>query len=230
MPQRVLRFGIRDDQGMRAATWKLWTEAAGGKSELYLACRAPGGALKASLHESGRWHVAYSRETFEKRVKDALPGKDRFIQRWSKPPEIDPGVTLAYRIVTPWSAPTIPVEAESRKDFVWLPNAPEPNATEIDIFIIGPHTTVTNWPGKRSHGTFLVGSFPLENGDTVWAVHWVVPMPDLTKPGSGSGRFYRGRTEADLQSDAVRALVFGEAPDGSRVIYDCPVQGRRRNS
>ena len=68
MPQRAIRFAVREGD-CRSATWKLWTESGVGKSDLYLVCRSLGGSLKTSLHESGRWHVAYSKETFEEKVK-----------------------------------------------------------------------------------------------------------------------------------------------------------------
>src|SRR5437879_3904528 len=102
MAQRVVRFGISDGAGHRAATWKLWTETSGNKSDIYLACRALG-MLKASLHESGAWHIAYSKDSYEKDVKGTGPAKDRFVEKWPRPSVIAPGLTLAFRIVTPWS-------------------------------------------------------------------------------------------------------------------------------
>src|SRR6266511_3564883 len=98
MPQRALRFGIREDPDRRSATWKLWTDAAQGKSDVYLASRSLGGSLKASLHQSGSWHYAHSVRTFEDRVKGVVPTlPTRFVETWQRPHEIGPGVTLALR-------------------------------------------------------------------------------------------------------------------------------------
>ena len=227
MTQRSLRFGIHDSAGRRAATWKLWTEVGGGRSEVYLACRSLGGFLKTSLHESGEWHIAYSQRAFEEHVKGTSPThKDRYIEKWPRPPEILSGFTLAFRIVTPWSAVTKAIEGSKVKGVIWLSNAPETKATEIDILISKPTTPVSGWPGKQSMGTSLVGSISLENGETVWAVYWVVAMPDLTSLGKGRWRFYKGRSKKDLEEEWLRALVFGTEPDGSRVIYDCAVRGK----
>jgi hypothetical protein len=86
MPREELRFGIAAVGGFRAATWKLWTEGADEKVELYLACRALGGHLKTSLHASGKWRTAYTPGTFESAVKDLLPeGSDRVLVRWPRP-------------------------------------------------------------------------------------------------------------------------------------------------
>jgi len=228
MAKRVLRFGIHDDAGHRAATWKLWTEASGGKSDVYLACRSLGGVLKASLHESGNWHIAFSQQTFEASVEGVIPKcTDRFMDKWPRPSEIAPGVTLAFRIVTPWTGVTNAIEGASTTGVIWLPNAPEPKATEIDILLVKPTTPVSGWPGKQSMGTSLIGSIPLESGETVWAVYWMVDMPDLTKAAKGTGHFFKGKNEKDVEREGLRALVVGTESDGSRVMYDCAVQ---RNS
>jgi hypothetical protein len=225
MGKQALRFGIHDGAGRRATTWKLWTETSAGRSEVYLACRRLGGVLKTSLHESGKWHIAYSQRAFEERVKGAIPKfKDRYIEKWPRPSEIAPGITLAFRIVTPWSAVSTPVKEDKFKGVTWLPNAPEPKATEIDILITEPTTHATGWPGRRSMGTSFIGSFLLENGEIVWAVYWVVDMPDFSSLGRGTGRFFKGKNEKDLKGEGLKMLVFGTQADGSRVMYDCAVQ------
>jgi hypothetical protein len=55
MPDQVIRFGISDGHEHQAATWKLWTPSNG--SDVYLACRKLGGALKASLPNPGLRYV-----------------------------------------------------------------------------------------------------------------------------------------------------------------------------
>jgi hypothetical protein len=173
-------------------------------------------------------HIA--QRAFEENVKGAIPKfEDRYIEKWPRPSDIAPGMTLAFRIVTPWLAVTTPVKGAKFKEVTWLPNAPEPKATEIDIFITKPTTQVTGWPGRRSMGTSLIGSFPLENGETVWAVYWFVDVPDFSSLGRGTGRFFKGRNEKDLKGEGLRLLVFGTQPDGSRVVYDCAVQVCRAN-
>jgi len=112
------------------------------------------------------------------------------------------------------------IKGSNVKGVIWLPNAPEPKATEIDIFLVKPTTPVSEWPGKRSMGTSLIGSIPLESGETVWAVYWVMALPELTTATKGTGWFYKGKSEKDLEGEGLRALVFGTEPDGSRTMYD----------
>jgi hypothetical protein len=222
MPQRSIRFGVRNNESLHSATWKLWTETSGGHSEVYLACRALGGELKASMHQSGNWHVAFSQNTFEEKVEGAVPSLDsRFVDKWPRPPEIADGVTLAFKIVTPETAVSSNSEVKNPSKIVWAPAPPDGKASKIYICITTPSAKISEWPGKDSMGTSLIGSFHLNNGDTVWAVSQIVDCPDFSKFGTRTGYFFNGKSRGDLrESDNLRALLFGDNPDGSRVIYD----------
>jgi hypothetical protein len=89
--KQSIRFGITDGSGKRAATWNCWTHIGGGKSDVYLACRSIGYALKVSLHETGDWHIAYSEKFFVENL-EALADRPqgRFIDKWTRPREIGP--------------------------------------------------------------------------------------------------------------------------------------------
>ncbi len=164
------------------------------------------------------------KKTFEEKVEGLVDKqRDRFIEKWLRPKVIAEGVTLAYRIVTPCSSVTSAI-VETKRDIVWIPNAPKPKATEINIIITAEITPVTSWPGKRSMGTSLIGSFQLENGETVWVVHKVIDMPDLSSAIKGKARFYRGMEPKNLEGGNLRAFAYGSEQDGSRVIYDLAVE------
>ena len=157
MAQRSIRFGVSDGKELRAATWKLWTETAGGNSEIYLACRSLGGELKASLHQSGKWHIAFSHNTYHEKIKGHVPSlKNRFTEKWPRPAEIAGGITLAFRIVIPYFSVCGSRLSGNFKKVKWVPKAPELKATEIDILITKPTPKNTGWPGKRSMGTSLI--------------------------------------------------------------------------
>ena len=77
-PAFELRFAVRAVSGHRAATWKVWT-LGGEKNDVYVACRGLGGQLKASLHQSGQWHVSFTKQFFEAQFIDlAVDPKKRF--------------------------------------------------------------------------------------------------------------------------------------------------------
>ena len=224
MPETSVRFAVINDAGKRAATWKCWSPSGVGKHDVYLACRELGGFLKASLHQSNQWHIAYRSGFLEANLPDpVIDPPNRFIDKWQRPKEIAPGITLAFRIVTPFSAATTPITKPESQKIKWIPNAPIGKATEIDVLITKSNTVISSWPGKRSMGTKLVGSMPLESGETVWIVYWYVPLPQTAKL-SGTPTFFKGKSRLDLSGNNLRILLFGQEPDGSRVVFDCVAQ------
>jgi hypothetical protein len=221
VPERAIRFGVRAVSGYRAATWKVWTED-GPDHDVYLACRELKGELKASLHQSGKWHIAFSKKFYEEGFADQLNRPDsRFSDAWPRPTEIGPGVTLAFRVVVPWFSATVK-GAEEEAGVVWIHPAPEGQAIEFAILLTSPTCVISGWPAKRSMNSQLVSSFPLSSGETVWVVYTTMTV-QMPPPKRGQARFFKGAQPSALQSPGLRAILFGEEPDGSRVLYDVPI-------
>jgi hypothetical protein len=228
MAEQSIRFGITDGSKRRASTWKCWTPKGAGKNDVYLACRSFRGTLKASLHESGNWHIGYSHAFFGKSIDTFAAGpKGRFIDKWARPPDIAPGVMLAFRIVTPSSAVNLSFDPSKYGHLKWIPNAPEGRATEIDILITSPAVHTSGWPGKRSMNTQLVDSMKLDSGERVWVVYHVIDMPNFAALrdtfSRGAFRYFKGRSRTDVTGPGLRAIAFAEQKDRSRIIYDCAV-------
>ena len=215
-----IRFGITDDNGHMAATWSISNPKT--KSDIYVSCRELNGMIKTSLHESGSWHAGYSKEATEKYFEAK---ENKYIEIWEKPQPITPGVTLALRIVTPYSAITKPVGNIS-KEFTWIPNCATGYATEIDLIITTENTNLNGWPGKNSMGTQLIGTIQLANGEKAWLVYWTIPMPDFTKLSSIKMKLLKNKTTDDLKTESLRAIIFGDKSDGSRTIYDLAVTSK----
>ncbi|MDY0088496.1 MAG: hypothetical protein RBS78_08120 [Coriobacteriia bacterium] len=226
MADQVLRFSVGAADGNRAASWRVWSPSGRGKSDVYLACRSLGGALKTSLHESGSWHVGFIRDYVEANLDEADPKyADPYLQRWPRPAEIAPGVTLAYRILVMSSAVTGSGSNVGNTPMSWIPAPPAGMAVEITVLLTTAEATGRSWPGRDSMGTELVGSYLLDNGETVWVVHRAIDAPAIDLPATGRTAFFNGKCADDLNGPDVRALVFGDAADGSRGFVDCAVRG-----
>lgn len=216
-----IRFGVRASTGHRAATWKIWTPG-GQKNDVYLACRELNGELKASLHESGKWHVSFTPSFYESSFADeSTKPHTRFATMWDRPKEIAPGYTLAFRIVVPWNSATVEPE-EELEDIVWVSSAPKGHQHEFAIFISLQTCVVTDWPGKNGMNSKLVGSFLLAGGETVWIIY---TTHSLTIPAKTSYpmQLLKGVDASALQEPGLRAIAIGTESDGSRVMYDCAV-------
>lgn len=229
MPEQSIRFGIKNANGERATTWKCVIPKGVNKNDIYIMCRNLGGTLKTSLHESGNWHTAYIHNFYEKNVPGEHKNeKGRFVEKWNRPLNIADGVTLALRIITPSRSVNTQFDESKFKKMSWIPNAPVDKATEIYIIITKPRDEIAGWPGSRSMGTELIGSLNLDNGDTVWIVYSYVDIPELPSM-KATPRYFAGKSIDDLKSNDLRALVFGDHDDGSRVLYDVSVSISKNN-
>lgn len=217
-----LRFGITDNNGHRAATWTITNPKS--KSDIYISCRELRGTIKTSLHQSGSWHIGYMKDVAENLEND----QNKYIEIWSRPKPIAIGITLAFRVVTPFSAVTSPVN-KSSKEIFWISNCNEGFATEIDIIITSADILISNWPGKSNMNTKLIGNFKLNNQETVWLVYRTIPMPDLSIINGKQFQFLKGKNRQDLVSGNLRAIIFGQETDGSRTIFDCAIQNVNQN-
>ena len=221
MAKKSIRFGIKTECGKRASTWNCTVPKGVGKNDIYILNRALGGTIKTSLHESGQCHTAfigkYYNESFAEAEKDE---RGRFVQKWSKPNELAEGLTLVFRIVTPFSSANTNMSEEKHKKTFWIPNAPENMATEIDIIITKPEVLVSGWPAKNSMGTQLIGKLELDNGDTVWFIYMYTEIPKFPEKMSGKLRHSNGESIDEIKDGNLKAMVFGDNPDGSKVIYD----------
>jgi len=229
MAEQSLRFVVSDNKH-RAESWKIWTRTGLGKHDVYLACRSLGRSLKASLHESDSWHVGFLRPFLSQELGADHPKQaDPYIERWPRPPEIGPGVTLAYRILVPTSAVNIPISDSLPDSTIRILAAPKGKAVEIAVIITAPNTIITDWPTRGSMNTELVGKLNLENAGTVWVVHRtddVPPLPAVT----GNATWFKSGRKVSMSEDNIRGIIFGSHEDGSRFMIECAVDASKQNN
>ncbi|TJV14895.1 hypothetical protein [Mesorhizobium sp.] len=219
MAEKSLRFGVVDELGNRAASWKLFTRT-GSNIDFYLACRELGGSLKTSFHQSGFWHTAYDQAAFERMKPSDQEGRDRFISKWPKPTEKLPGFRIGMHIITPFGSSTVQ-DKNLPAGFIKVAPAPTGRAIEFTVAVSEPQVLISGWPGSRT-GTSLVGTLALADGSTVWVLSSVVDIPEIKVPHR-SPHFFEGHDVSDFRSDALRALAFADCADGSKMIVDAKV-------
>ncbi len=222
MSERAIRFEVRSESGLTGASWKCWTEGRD-KNDVYILCRELGGAFKVSLHESGKWHIGFSETFYAEAFSESGPRPDsRLIESWMRPRPIMPGVTLAFRVLTPWSSAT-----NSSRDpdpqIVGIPPAPEGEAVEASVLITETSFHTEGWPGHARMGTKLVDSFGLPNGDSVWVVYRNVPFAWTSVP-TGHGTFFEGVDGTALDALGLRAVVVAADSEGFAVLIDVVVK------
>ena len=66
------------------------------------------------------------------------------------------------------------------------------------------------------------------DGGKLVVVNHEIEMPTMPASSSGAVTYFRGKTEADLESENLRALVFADDQNGHRIIMDAPVAPRSK--
>jgi hypothetical protein len=99
-PQRrgcggTIRWAVGDPGGPRSQSWNIVGSSTA--DDVYIGPRLQMGAIKLSLHRSGRWRMAWTEEYAD--LVGMPEGEDRLLGRWEPPDEIRPGWLHALTVL-----------------------------------------------------------------------------------------------------------------------------------
>jgi len=217
----ALRFGVGTSTEYRSAIWGLWVKDKG--NEVSLAARVLGGHIKLSMHWSGNWRLAWTKQS-----GILAPGStDRVEERWTRPAEFLPGWTRGPAVIVPAVdiRQSFSRRAEKKvKPVVWSP-APRPGYSHRFVLLFGaagvPHKA---WQSVVSPGA-LLGSIKLLDGQTVLLTRYEAP---LVEKESSFIEKHKGGTWIDYpdhRPELVEASLFTAGSDdaGHPYILDVPL-------
>ena len=218
MAKQRLRFVVSD--GVKQGS--IWTLSASAKTpDVYLSCNNLG-SIHASLHKSGFWHLKFGK--LEEKVATSFnqPVTDEYIERWERPSESRPRITVAIRIHTPLGALQKP-KRRDRKALLTVPPPPEMGmATELVILFVAPNTEFV------SKNNQVVGIIQLCNGEQVIIIYAHVPVKKPNNLLDGEKVQVPDFTQRvrlrDLFTANFGIVLIGSASDGSRMLWDMAVK------
>lgn len=215
-----IHFGVKSANGS-SNVWECWTDA--DKGDAYLTSDVLKKALKLSDHPSGRSHIAYHFFKWKKKLFElGMVPNGRFILEQEDARRIAQPCRHVGTVYFP-SGSLSSVVREAPSGTIWLPEAPDGQATEVGVFRFNAPTLPDVWPGK-GEGASLVGDLPMP-ADGRLAVVWrhaPFQMPPLPNRIARHGLF-KGITEADML-EANRMVTFGETDTGAFALVEIPVQ------
>jgi len=217
------RFAVRSTDGRTSNIWTCWTQPQ--KGDVYLTSDALGKALKLSDYPTGRSHIAYHYEKGGALFTAETIPRERFILKQENAERAFEAWRLVACVLVPAGSPH-DVSREAPSDTIWLPEAPEGEATEIGIFRFNVKALPGTWPGKRE-GTGLVADLSLSGTGRLCIVwrHAKFQMPTAPK-STGTRGLFKGRTEEDLL-EVNRAVIFGTTDSGAFSLIETKVSVSR---
>lgn len=176
MPKNEVRFGVGTDQGQYSMVWRAWAQG----EEVYLAPRGMANVVKLSVHSSGIWRWAWTKDSVLARE---VPG-DRASKKWSKPPPFVPGWSVGPVVMWPYA----PVEGwgpdplETTKDVHWLALPTKGRKVSVNLLMgdVGVLAARDLLEEKRMP---LIAEFELRSGARVWVCKRDDPMTFDEKRG-----------------------------------------------
>ena len=187
MPERVIRFGVRNDFGLRSGTWRCWWNGAADDLSFYVASRQlVAGDFKLSFHQTGVCHVSFSQQTYERFEEGAAP-PDRYLEEWKRPEPFRPGLARVCNVVVPSGSAREQMSQGDENSVRWVHDPRPGTAIEFGVLVAGSGPDIWN-------GIHLIDSFRLPNGDSIGVAYNIIPYV-APPPAQVTPRFVEGGRE-----------------------------------
>ncbi|QIK65616.1 hypothetical protein G7072_04035 [Nocardioides sp. HDW12B] len=190
-----LRIVEGANAGLGAGSWRLWVH----KNDVYVAAAEQADTIKASLHESGRWRVAYTSEHMAQ-DKPLWRSADRAAWKFDAPPVVD-GVQSAFVIATVRAALT-PCQVDARETVVALDDRWD-RLTGVEVVITEPHIAFD------SDRLVFPTPLPLTNGRLVWLTTFHQTIRATTPEPAPAGQMVRVLTPSRDAVSCPGYLIVG---------------------
>lgn len=178
-----VRFAVGTPVGPRSSIWSLWRHTNRKKSDVFLAPRSMGGALKVSFHQSGENRDAFTREYQLQRTGSEGGGSSRVRTTWMRAPFSSGGLSRLYQVCIPHSELRAwPLERGlTVEDVRWIPASPQRAATFIELMITQPGRTVLELKNVEAATEGPLAHWYLPTGENFLAIPRYGDLDDVTK-------------------------------------------------
>jgi hypothetical protein len=169
-----LRFAAGSPDRARSSVWKL--VASTKKDDIYLGPRYAMRMMKMSLHASGIWRYALTREASAVFNETG----DRVSQRWSRPPPFTKGWTQGPTIAIPHTGTDdVLPELDDPRDraVVWIPG-PERGRLLTFTLLLADETVTTRSRLPIRPDDKKVGRLDMSKGRSAWVFAREAPMSE----------------------------------------------------
>ncbi len=191
--------------------------------DVYLAARALGGLIKLSMHWSGKWRLAWTKESGIRAPRSS----DRVEERWHRPAEFRPGWTRGPSVIVPAVDMREPFSRRPEKigkPVVWSPAPRSGYSYRFVLLFAAPGVASKDWQSAVDSPGVLIGTVKLRDSQTVLLTRHEAPL--VEKESSFIDK-HKGGTWIDYphhRPEQVEASLFTAGSDdaGHPYILDVP--------
>jgi hypothetical protein len=166
-----IRFQVTASDGRCSGVWRSWSKG----NDVYLAPRAKASEFKISLHQSGKWRLAFAHEYAERMRSLGTWTEDRCVEKIDRPQEHATGFTRAVWMYFPDCELRLPAAAQQlSEDVTQIPGPPSGGARVVNLIFTTPKSRFnkTDPPPGASWGPEVLAAWSLPKGETLWVVHF----------------------------------------------------------
>jgi hypothetical protein len=200
--------------GRRSGVWRIWANRS--KSDVYVAARSIAGIQKFSLHESGDWRHQW---VTPQQAEQFTAGRNRELDRWSRPPDGPGGWTKALSIwVRKEDIQEIEDDDQASEGVAWTPEPPDGSAAGIHVVV-----AKTDLGSVRVQGARPLGGFSLAGGEVALVLIGLAEVDEEQRQRLDE---FRARALAMVpleqlaSAKAPRVSLFGFDDQGNRFVWD----------
>jgi hypothetical protein len=209
-----IRFAVGSPEDPYSAIWNVVAN----RNDVYLFARQMARWLKTSLHASGVWRLAWTKES----QLLTTGTDDRVIIRWHRLPEFRPGWTQGVSVLVPWTPigrhfPATDIPAGKPVEWVRTP-APWDKVV-FTILFSAPGVPQSSWESIRDPGDRNLGRLVLPNGEGVWVAVRRGPLEPRERAEAGK---LAGELRINLAPGASPQNIRG----GSAMVFFGPPENR----
>jgi len=166
-----ITFQVTASDGRCSDVWRGWSKG----SDVYLAPRVKAGEFKISLHQSGKWRLAFAKEYAGRMRSLGTWTANRCVEEIHRPQEHAAGFTRAVWMYFPDCELRLPTAARLQSaDVAQIPGHPGGGTRVVNVIFTTSLSRFnkTDPPPGGSLGPEVLAAWSLPNGETLWVVHF----------------------------------------------------------
>jgi len=166
-PGGSIRWAIGSRDGARSQSWSVFGNT--NHADVYVGPRSQTGAIKLSLHKSGRWRMAWTPEGAA--AIGLAEGEDRLLSRWERTPESAPGWRHAVSVHLSRASLVTDLDEPGLGKVSFYPPPDEGDMVRFMLLLAEPGSAEL-----KVNDVLDVGSLHLPNGGMVGVIMDYQPM------------------------------------------------------